>query len=190
MQRGAGGRRGRTSAFAAATSDGYLGFGLYQMGERTVNFLAANLDYLLIGRYLGVAALGAYSVAYQLVVKPVFELNPILTRVAFPAFAKKQADHEALARGYVEMIALIAFIVIPTMVAVAVLAPLFVPVVFGAQWSARDRRAPDPRHRRIARALTSPAGDLILAKGRPDITFKLNGFLLVTTVLVLLPRCR
>lgn len=160
--------------------EGYLGFGLYQMGERSVNFLSANVDYLLIGRFLGVAALGAYSIAYQLVVKPVFELNPILTRVAFPAFAKKQADHEALARGYVEVIRLIAFVVVPTMAAVAVLAPVFVPVVFGAQWSLAIPLLQILAIVGVARALTSPVGDLILAKGRPDLSFKINGFLLVT----------
>ena len=150
------------------------------MGERAVNFLSANVDYLLIGRFLGVAALGAYSIAYQLVVKPVFELNPILTRVAFPAFAKKQADNEALARGYVEVIRLIAFIVVPTMAAVAVLAPVFVPVVFGAQWALAIPLLQILSIVGVARALTSPVGDLILAKGRPDLSFKINGFLLVT----------
>jgi O-antigen/teichoic acid export membrane protein len=154
--------------------DGYLGFGLYQMGERSVNYLAANIDYILIGRYLGVSALGAYSIAYQLVVKPVFELNPILTRVAFPAFAKKRTDDEALARGYVEVIRLIAFIVVPTMVAVAALAPVVVPVLFGAQWEAAIPLLQILAIVGITRSLTSPVGDLILAKQRPDLSFKLN----------------
>jgi O-antigen/teichoic acid export membrane protein len=160
--------------------DGYLGFGLYQMGERMVNFLSANVDYLLVGRYLGVGALGAYSIAYQLVVKPVFEFNPILTRVAYPAFAKKQNDDEALARGYVEMIRLIGFVVVPLMAAVAALAPLVVPVVFGKQWHAAIPLLQILAIVGICRSLTSPAGDLILAKGRPDINFKLNAFLLAT----------
>jgi lipopolysaccharide exporter len=160
--------------------EGYLGFGLYQMGERAVNFLSANVDYLLIGRFLGLGALGAYSIAYQLVVKPVFELNPILTRVAFPAFAKKRADNEALARGYVEVIRLIAFVVVPTMAAVAALAPVLVPVLFGAQWSLAIPLLQILAVVGVARSLTSPVGDLILAKGRPDLSFKINGVLLVT----------
>jgi O-antigen/teichoic acid export membrane protein len=32
----------------------------------------------------------------------------------------------------------------------------------------------------ITRALTSPVGDLVLAKGRPDVNFRINTFLLVT----------
>lgn len=160
--------------------DGYIGFGLYQMGERTANFLSANIDYILVGRFLGVGALGSYSIAYQLVVKPVFELNPILTRVAFPAFAKKQEDDSALARGYIEVIRMLGFVVIPTMAAVAVLAPVLVPVVLGSQWGSSVVLLQILAVVGITRALTSPVGDLVLAKGRPDINFKINTLLLVT----------
>jgi O-antigen/teichoic acid export membrane protein len=161
-----------------ADLDGYLGFGLYQMGERMVNFLSANVDYILVGRFLGPSALGSYSVAYQLVVKPVYEFNPILTRVSFPAFAKKQHDDEALARGYAELIKLVGFVVVPLMAAVAALAPLIVPVLFGAKWDQAIPLLQILAVVGIARSLTSPAGDLILAKGRPDVNFKLNAFLL------------
>ncbi|HUK95775.1 MAG TPA: MOP flippase family protein [Gaiellaceae bacterium] len=168
-----------------ADLDGYLGFGAYQMGERTANFLSANVDYLLVGRFLGVSALGSYSIAYQLVVKPVFELNPILTRVSFPAFARKQHDDEALSRGYIEVIRLIAFIVVPTMVAVAALAPVFVPVVFGSQWDSSIVLLQILSIVGVTRALTSPVGTLILAKGRADLAFKINAFLLVVMTVAL-----
>jgi O-antigen/teichoic acid export membrane protein len=157
--------------------DGYIGFGLYQMGERTANFLSANVDYLLVGRYLGLDALGAYSIAYQLVVKPVFELNPILTRVAFPAFSKKQEDDSALARGYVEVIRLIAFIIVPTMAAVAALAPVIVPVLFGEKWHASIVLLQILAVVGVTRGLTSPVGDLVLAKNRPDVNFRVNAVL-------------
>jgi O-antigen/teichoic acid export membrane protein len=165
--------------------DGCVGFGLYQMGERCVNYLGANVDYIVIGRSLGVQALGAYSIAYQLVVKPVFELNPILTRVSFPAFAKKQDDNEALCRGYLEVIRLIGFVIVPTMVGVAVVAPLFVPVVFGDQWEESIVLLQILSIVGVLRALTSPAGDMLLAKGRPDVTFKVNGFILVLMIAAL-----
>ncbi len=65
---------------------GFISFGLYQMGERSINYFAWNLDKLLIGRILGSSALGFYNVAYQLMMRPLMVLNPILTRVAFPVF--------------------------------------------------------------------------------------------------------
>ena len=74
------------------------------MGERMVNFLSANVDYILVGRFLGPSALGAYSVPYQARGQACVRVQPDSTRVSFPAFAKKQHDDEALARGYAELI--------------------------------------------------------------------------------------
>ena len=37
----------------------------------------------------------------------------------------------------------------------------------------------------VTRALTSPVGDLVLAMGRPDLTFKVNGLLLVMMAVAL-----
>jgi O-antigen/teichoic acid export membrane protein len=79
---------------------GFVGFGLYQMGERTIYYWSSNIDYVLIGRFLGPEQLGLYTIAYQLVVMPVSRLAPVLTRVAFPVFAKRQHDDAALRRGF------------------------------------------------------------------------------------------
>ena len=87
---------------------GFLSFGLYQVGERSIYYWAANIDYLLIGRYLGPEQLGVYTVAYNLVVIPVSKLNPVLSKVAFPVFAKRQTDAEALRRGFGELVELVA----------------------------------------------------------------------------------
>jgi lipopolysaccharide exporter len=157
---------------------GYLGFGLYQMGDRSVNFLSSNVDYLLIGRFLGIEALGAYSLAYQLVVKPVSALNPVVTRVAFPAFARRQNDDVSLRRGYLEMIRLIAFALMPGFVALSVTAPVLVPVLFGSRWHSAVVLIEILAFMALLRSLTNPVGSLMLARNRPDIGFKFNVVLL------------
>jgi O-antigen/teichoic acid export membrane protein len=165
---------------------GYVGFGMYQMGERTVNYLSANVDYLLIGRFLGVEALGVYSIAYQVVVKPLLQFNPIVTRVAFPAFAKRQDDDGAIQRGYVEMIRLIAFVVVPLLTAIAITAPFFVPAVFGAQWHRTIVLIQILAILGIFKALANPVGSVLLAKNRPDVGFKFNLALFVLMASALL----
>jgi O-antigen/teichoic acid export membrane protein len=168
--------------FRIADVRGYLGFGLYQMGDRSVNFLSSNVDYLLIGRFLGVDALGAYSLAYQLVVKPVASFNPIVTRVAFPAFARRQDNEVALRNGYLEMIRLIAFALTPALVALAATAPVLVPVLFGDKWNSAIVLIEILALTGLLRALSNPVGSLFLAKDRPDIGFKVNvGILAVMT---------
>jgi O-antigen/teichoic acid export membrane protein len=160
--------------FRASDLRGYLGFGLYQMGERCVTFLYLNVDYLLIGRFLGIEALGAYSLAYQLVLKPVSVFNPIITRVAFPAFAKRQGNDRALRQGYIEMMRAIGFAVAPVMIALAATAPALVPALFGQQWHRSVVLIEILAFVGLLSAVGNPVGSVMLAKNRPDVGFKMN----------------
>lgn len=164
---------------------GYIGFGLYQMGERSLNYFRSNLDYLLIGRFLGIEALGVYSIAYHLVTKPLFQLNPVLTRVAFPAFAKRQNDLAALRRGYAQVIRFIGFLVIPLLTGLAVAAPAFVPFVLGDGWGESVRLIQILSVLGILKSLANPVGSLLLARNRPDLGFKVNAGALLVTILAL-----
>ena len=162
----------------------YVAFGLYQMGERCLNYISANADYLIIGRFLGPETLGIYLLAYQLVTMPLARINPILTRVAFPIFAKKQADNTALRRGYLEMMKLLAHIVFPLLIGLATVAPVFVPVIFGVVWGPTIPLIQILALLGIIKTLINPIGSILLAKGRPDIAFKWNASGAVINTLV------
>jgi O-antigen/teichoic acid export membrane protein len=153
---------------------GYVGFGAYQMGERSIYYWAANIDYLLIGRFLGAAPLGLYTIAFQLVVVPVNKLSPVLTRVAFPVFSRRQHDDAALRRGYCELIELVAFVTFPLLIGLAVTGPVAVKALFGAAWlpSVVLVRLLVPMG--MMMTIGSPSGSLYLAKGRADVGFWYN----------------
>ena len=164
--------------------DGFVSFGLFQMGERSINYLAANLDYVFIGRFLGAEALGIYSIAYQLIILPLQKFNPILTRVAFPVFAMKQNDDVALRRGYMELTKILLMVVLPCLVGLAVVAPTAIPVVLGTKWQASIAVTQILVMVGIIKALTNPVGSIWLAKGRADLGFKWNVFVVTANALV------
>ena len=153
---------------------GYVRFGAYQMGERTIYYWAANIDYLLIGRFLGATPLGLYTIAFQLVVVPVNKLSPVLTRVAFPVFSRRQHDDAALRRGYRELIELVAFATFPLLIGLAATAPVAVKALFGAAWSPSVVLIQLLVPMGMVMAVSSPCGSLYLAKGRADAGFWLN----------------
>ncbi|MCB0171420.1 MAG: MOP flippase family protein [Anaerolineae bacterium] len=157
----------------------YISFGLYQMGERSVNYFAANVDYMIVGRFLGPELLGLYRLAYELVLKPLRTINPILTKIAFPVFAKKQTNDVALRRGYLEVIKLLAMILFPITVGFIVTAPLIVPVVFGPSWVGAIPLVQILAVVGLLKALSNPTGAILLAKGRADIGFKWNVYVVV-----------
>jgi O-antigen/teichoic acid export membrane protein len=164
---------------------GFISFGLYQMGERTVYYFTSNVDYLLIGRYLGADKLGMYTIAYTLVVQPLLRMRSVLTRVAFPVFARKRDDDGALRRGFCELIELVAVVTFPVYLGLAALAPLAVPVIFGAKWAPAAVLVQALTLMGMCKTLSNPAGALFLSKGRADVSFWENVAAAIVTFAVL-----
>ncbi|GMU26280.1 MAG: hypothetical protein AMXMBFR16_11850 [Candidatus Uhrbacteria bacterium] len=166
---------------------GYWQFGAYQVAERSVNFLAQRMDQLIIGSLLGAQALGYYSFAFNLVSQPQSRINPIVTRVAFPAFAKAQGDTPRLQRGYLDVLKMLTTINALLLVGIAVLAPIFIPLVFGNQWHPVIVLVQLAALVSLMRSTGNPVGSLLLAKGRADLGFKWNlGLLLVSAPVIYL----
>lgn len=163
--------------------DGYLSFGLYQMGERTINYLWQKLDQLFIGVLIGGQALGYYNMAANLTSLPLQRINPILTRVAFPMFAKVQDNNDQLMRGFMIMRRMLATVNFPLYLGLASAAPVLVPVVFGDQWLESTPLIQILALVAALRATGNPVGSLLLAKGRADYGFYWN----LVVVLVQIP---
>lgn len=161
----------------------YLEFGLYQMGERSVNYLSANVDYLFVGKFLGAHILGIYTLAYQLVVMPFIKINPIITRVAFPIFSKRQKDDLALQNGYIEMLRLISFLVFPVLIGIVAIAPTLIPVIYGSGWEKAIPLVQILAIMGFLKTLGNSTGSILLAKGRADIGFKWNIIAVLVNVL-------
>ena len=168
----------------------FISFGLFQMGERCVDYLSGNVSSILIGRFLGPEILGMYYFAYQIVLMPITKINPILTRVAFPVFSKKQSDNQALNKGYIELNKLIAYIVIPLLTGLAVTAPVAIPLIFGNKWTGSIILIQIMALPGIFIALGNPIGTIQLAKGRADIGFYWNllAFIMSMAVMLLVIR--
>lgn len=163
---------------------GFLRFGAYQMGERTANYVWSNVDYLAVGRFLGADALGIYRLAYEVVVRPLGTINPILNTIAYPIFARKQNDDATLRRGFLEMIRIVSTLTAPLLAGLAAVAPLAVDVIFGRKWAAAAAVIQVLAVLGLLRSLLNPVGALVLAKGRVDIGFRWNLVLAAANTLV------
>ncbi len=111
----------------------YFGGGF--TAARIANYVALNGDNILVGRFLGPAALGYYSRAYSLMSAPAYGFGTVLDAVLFPAMAKVQHDPPRLAAAYRRGVALIALLVLMPSLAFILLAPEVIHVVLGPRWS-------------------------------------------------------
>jgi O-antigen/teichoic acid export membrane protein len=95
-----------------------------------------NSDFIIAGRILGVAPLGAYTLAWTLALAPLDKLTTLVNRVTPSVFAKIQTDSEALRRYLRNITGGIALIVFPVTIGMALVAPEFIPFVLGFKWCA------------------------------------------------------
>jgi lipopolysaccharide exporter len=168
--------------FRRSDLKGYVGFGLFQMGERSINYLAERLDQILIGPLLGAEALGFYNFALYLTTQPGSRINPILTKVAFPVFSKVQHDVERLRRGYIRLLSLLTLVNAPLLIGLAAVAPWAVPTIFGAKWTTSIILVQILCFVSLSRSIGNPIGSLQLAKGRADMGFWWNVLLFACSV--------
>jgi O-antigen/teichoic acid export membrane protein len=162
--------------FSRAELQPFLAFGLYQVGERLVNFAAWNLDKLLIGLWLGTPALGAYSLAYQLVIRPFRLLSNLSGRVARPLLARVQDDRERLLAAYLASVRIAALLAFPLYVGAWLVAGPLVALVYGPGWEdvASLLRILWPLG--MLYAIGNPVGALVVATGRARVGFRWNAF--------------
>lgn len=153
---------------------GFYGFGLYQMGERSINYISTNSDKLLIGKLVGFNAAGFYNLAWQLIIFPVSKINPIVNKVAFPVYSKVQNDPVALNRYYSFNIRFLSIVTMPLLAFLAYFSHEVVYVVFGEGWSKTAELVPALAMIGIIRALGNPGGAIILSQGRADVGFWWN----------------
>ena len=151
-----------------------VAFGAHRFGAMLVNAVNTYVDQFLIGLLLGPQPLGYYSVANRLVRQPVDLVNPIVTRVAFPWLSRAQDDDQRLESGYLRILRLVTAVNAPVMVAAAVLAPWYVPLLLGPGWTPAIPLIQILAAYSLLRSAINAGGSLILAKGRADWTFYWN----------------
>jgi O-antigen/teichoic acid export membrane protein len=164
----------------------YLAFGGFQMGERAVNYLSANIDYIIIGRFLGPVALGYYTLAYNIMIFPLTKINPIITRVAFPAFSKVQSDNAKIQKGYCKILKYISTITFPMIIGMLLVASEFIPLVYGEKWTPTISILQIFCIVGIFKSLGNPMGAVLLSKGRADIGFYWNVFVVFCVCIAVL----
>ena len=162
--------------------EGYLEFGLYQMGERSLNYFSERLDQIILGNFLGAQVLGYYNFAFNLAILPLNKINPIINKVAFPVFAAVQDDPPRLQKGYIKITKMIATINLPALIGFAAVCPLAIPLLFGNQWQSSIELTQILCVVAVFRSIGNPVGNLLLAKGRADLGFGWNFLLFLASV--------
>ncbi|MCQ9070333.1 MOP flippase family protein [Vibrio alginolyticus] len=160
----------------------FLSFGMFQLGERSINYFSSQFDTIIIGKLLGAEVLGVYSVVKQLCQKPFQILNPVINRVSFPVLAKFQDDKRQLSDIFIKVIRLVTISIIPFYSILALSSYEILEIYLGPGWGEHKSLLIGLCVVNALNVFGNPVGSLQLAKGRADLGFYIN--LLMSLILL------
>ena len=112
----------------------YWGFSLFLMLQGVIDMIVTNLTTLFIGKVYTKHDLGYYSQAGKLDTYIVTPLGSVLDKVVYPIFAKLKNEQTKLKEGYREMMGVLLFVTLPTMLFVTFNAENTIVFFFGEKW--------------------------------------------------------
>lgn len=162
-------------------------YGKFITGLAVVVFITTEIDNIIVGKILGMEALGYYVLAYTLANMPATHISKVISRVLFPAYSVLQNNMPALKDAFLRTLRLISYITIPAAAGLAVLAPEIVRVVYGDKWTPAVDSLIILSLFGCIRSLGTIQGYLYNAIGKPNISFYLNAVKLISILLIIFP---
>ena len=111
-----------------------LSFGRNVLGVELLNTLRSNLDYLIVGRFLSIEALGIYYFAFNAGLGISLGVITSIKSALLPHFCDARSNLKQFQKRYYNSLKTIALIIIPLVLLQSSLAPFYVPLVFGEKW--------------------------------------------------------
>ena len=111
-----------------------LDYGLKYASSGVVSVVLLNLDYLLVGRFLGVEALGVYTLAFRLPDLIILQFARSLSSVIFPVYSKMREIPNGMAKGFFLTTRYISLLTVPLGLGLALIARPFTQIVFTEKW--------------------------------------------------------
>ncbi|MCM3873832.1 MAG: lipopolysaccharide biosynthesis protein [Pyrinomonadaceae bacterium] len=113
-----------------------LNFGKFTLVIAVASYVTTMADNVMVGRLLGTAALGNYSLAYNVASAPISVLVFSLGKVLFPAYAEIAAQQpKRLEQAFTKVFSISSLILITVAVPSFLLAGEIVQLLFGSRWT-------------------------------------------------------
>ena len=167
-----------------------LNYGIRSAGSGFMSFFNSNWDDWLVGRTLGVGALGFYSRAYKLTNQAIVGINrKVISGVLFPSYAKIQDEPERVSRVYLKALGMVALVMTPLALGLFIISGELVPVLLGEKWLPMVPALRIFAVMAFIRPLSGSTAPLFQALGHPSFNLRvgiLQTVIMVPSVLLLL----
>ncbi|MCD6384439.1 lipopolysaccharide biosynthesis protein [Candidatus Sumerlaeota bacterium] len=164
-----------------------FGFGKWVLGSSILIFLITQGDSIVVGKLVGVVALGLYQMAYRLSNMPATEITHIISQVSFPAYSKLQDDISRLRDAYLKVLSVVAFLTIPLATSIIILGEEFTLIFMGEKWEAMVSVLQLLALAGLFRSVAATAGPVFYAIGKPKLDTSWQIIRLLCMAILLLP---
>jgi PST family polysaccharide transporter len=151
-----------------------------------LNYFNRNLDYLLIGRFLGAEALGYYTLAYKIMLIPVRKIGGVISNTFLPAFSQIKHNQKSIKKYYLKVLQLISLLTFPMMGGLLIVASDFILSIYGENWSPAIILIQTLSITGALQSLGTTVGIILLSQGRSDISFKWNLFAVINLAVAMI----
>ena len=165
--------------FSFASLRDLSSFGGHVSGSVLLNQLTQNVDNVLVGRFLGTAALGTYSLAYSVMLAPFTRLTSPLQEILYAAFSRIQDEPQRLAAIWLRVNRVMGAVSMPLLLGLVAVAPDLIPFVFGRHWSSAIPVVQVLAWVGILETLQGLNASVLLARGRSRLYFRVTSLLFV-----------
>jgi len=112
-----------------------LNFGKFTLVIAIASYVVTMADNVMVGRFLGTAALGNYSLAYNIASAPIIVVVFSLTKVLFPAYAEITQHPNRLEQAFTKVFSISSLVLLTIAVPSFLLAGEIVQLLFGGRWT-------------------------------------------------------
>jgi PST family polysaccharide transporter len=109
-------------------------YGSKLLGVDLLGRLRMNLDYLLVGGFIGIEALGLYFFAFNAGLGISQSILNSITVALFPHLCAARGNAKQLKKQFLGSLKTIALILVPLVFLQSSLSPFYVPIIFGQKW--------------------------------------------------------
>ena len=162
-------------------------FGKWVFLSGIIIFLFVHGDDILVGKILGLSALGLYQMAYLISNLSATEITHVISQVSFPAYSRIQDDIPKLSGAYLKVLTVTALLSFPIAGITYSLSPSFIKIFMGDRWIPIIPAIQILCIYGLTRAIGATMGPILYSTGMPKVQAKLSGIQLALLILIIYP---
>ncbi len=164
-----------------------MGLGAGISGSAFLNYLAQNIDKVLIGKFYGQETLGLYDRSYKLLLMPITQVASPLGRVFVPILSRLAGDGPRYRQVYTEAVTLMLSVTHPAVLVVLIFAEDVFRTLLGEHWVPAAPIFQWLGLCALHQVMLPTAGWLLFSQGRGGDIFRvgvIDSVVVVTAILV------